>query len=56
MTAFTNPHERPQSETIGTDLVPYFIIEENEAQTRYVKSSSELEFRPSRSTVVETDK
>ena len=42
MTAFTNPHERPQSETIGTDLVPYFIIEENEAQTRYVKSSSEL--------------
>lgn len=42
MSAFKNPHERPQSETIGPDLVPYFIIEESEAQTRYIKSSSEL--------------
>lgn len=39
---FKNPHERPQSETVGPDLVPYFIIEESEAQTRYIKSSSEL--------------
>lgn len=35
MSAFKNPHERPQSETIGPDLVPYFI-EESEAQTRYI--------------------